>query len=145
MSTFKHILVPTDFGDCAGHALDVAVNLATAIHADITLVHVCEPLSNPFAYYAQAFYFPVEDVTSAARAALDAATKTLQARFPQATSVFRSGVAVDEILVACAEKHADLIVIGTHSRSGLTRVLLGSVAERTARLARVPVLVAHHY
>jgi nucleotide-binding universal stress UspA family protein len=67
----------------------------------------------------------------------------LKKRFPEATSVLRSGTAWEEILLAASESKTDLIVLGTHGRRGLGRLLLGSVAEKVVRMARLPVLTVH--
>jgi nucleotide-binding universal stress UspA family protein len=140
VETFKHILVPTDFGDCADHALDVAVALAKSLNAKLTLLHVCELPVSAYAMYAQGLYFPMDSLEAAAAKALESATVRLKERHPGAESALRSGTAVDQLLATQAEIGADLIVMGTHGRRGVSRMLLGSVAEKTVRLATVPVL-----
>ncbi len=148
MDAFKHILVPTDFGDCADHALDVAVALARRLDAKLTLLHVCELPVSAYAMYAQGLYFPMDTLEAAAAKALESATARLKARYPGADSVLKSGTAVDQLLITPDEVGADLIVMGTHGRRGVSRVLLGSVAEKTVRLSKVPVLTVpskdHH-
>jgi|SRR5450432_2793989 len=141
--TFKHIVVATDFSDSAGRALDLAVELAQKFQADLTLVHSWDA---PSYSYGGGLYVPVDMITPIAEAAnthLDQALTELKRRVPNATSMLRTGPAWEEILAAATQLHADLIVLGTHGRRGLNRVLLGSVAERVVRLAQVPVLTAH--
>ncbi len=140
MDGFKHIVVATDFGDCADHALDVAIALARRLDAKLTLLHVCELPVSAYAMYAQGLYFPMDSLEAAAAKALDAATVRLTERYAGADSVLKSGAAVDQVLAAADEVAADLIVMGTHGRRGVSRVLLGSVAEKTVRLSKVPVL-----
>jgi nucleotide-binding universal stress UspA family protein len=140
VEAFKHILVPTDFGDCADHALDVAVKLAKQLGARLTLIHVCELPVSAYAMYAQGLYFPMDSLEAAAAKALESATARLRERYPLADSLLRSGTAVEQLLAARDEIHADLIVMGTHGRRGVSRMLLGSVAEKTVRLSKVPVL-----
>jgi len=93
----------------------------------------------PFAY-ANGFYIPIEDVTREARATLDAAVAKIRERYPNVDGVLAHGEPWKEILNAAKTHKADLIVMGTHGRRGLSRVFLGSVAERVVRLSPVPVL-----
>jgi nucleotide-binding universal stress UspA family protein len=71
---------------------------------------------------------------------LDALVQEVKSRRPSIHAVLREGPTVDEILNAARETSADVIVIGTHGRTGLPHVLLGSVAERVVRRASCPVL-----
>jgi nucleotide-binding universal stress UspA family protein len=137
---FRHILVPTDFGECAEQALEIAIGLATKLDAKLTLLHVCELPVSAYAMYAQGLYFPMDELEAAAKKALDEASAKLKARIPNAESVLASGTAVEQILNARKDNDVDLIVMGTHGRRGISRVLLGSVAEKTVRLSPVPVL-----
>lgn len=137
---FKHILVATDFSDCSQHALDLGLDLAQQFDAQLTLVHTWEI---PSLGYGAAMYIPGDVFTpieQAAQAQLDTVTKAVQEKFPRAKSVLRAGVAWGEIIAAAESCHADLIVVGTHGRRGVSRALLGSVAERVVRLSPVPVL-----
>lgn len=140
MSPFRHLLVPTDFSACSTHAVDVAVQLATTLEADLTLVHVWQ-LPTPL--YGDAFYLSVDVATSlteAAQQTLDEALAKVRAKYPRAKGILRQGVAWREILGAQEACGADLIVMGTHGRSGIGHFMLGSVAERVVRAAPVPVL-----
>jgi nucleotide-binding universal stress UspA family protein len=137
---FRHILVPSDFGECAEQALEIAIALATKLDAKLTLLHVCELPVSAYAMYAQGLYFPMDELEQAAKKALDEAAKRLRERMPNADAVLASGTAVEQILGTLKEKGADLVVMGTHGRRGISRVLLGSVAEKTVRLSPVPVL-----
>lgn len=137
---FTHIMVPTDFGDCADHALDVAVTLAKRLDARLTLFHVCELPVSAYAMYAQGLYFPMESIEAAAAKALDSASARLKERYPRAEALMRSGTAVEQLMITIDEVGVDLIVMGTHGRRGVSRMLLGSIAEKTVRLSKVPVL-----
>jgi nucleotide-binding universal stress UspA family protein len=141
--TFGHILVATDFSECAQRALDLAVEMARKFEGDLTLVHCWEA---PSYSYGGGLYVPVDLITpieEGANRALQEALTELQKRVPTAKSMLRSGSAWEEILAAASAVHADLIVVGTHGRRGLNRMLLGSVAEKVVRMAEVPVLTAH--
>ena len=141
--TFKRILVATDFNESAQRALELAVEMCRKFDAELTLVHCWEAPSYP---YRRGFHLPVDTVSSIGEAAnkcLDEALTELKERVPKARSLLRAGPAWQEILAAATELHADLIVVGTHGRRGLNRMLLGSVAEKVVRMAEAPVLTAH--
>jgi nucleotide-binding universal stress UspA family protein len=137
MAAFKHIVVPTDFGEIAEQALDLAVDLAKTYGAKLTLVHV---YSIPTPAYAEAFSWPIEEIGKAAREALDRELASAKARHPDTEAVLDLGVAHERIVELVKSRGADLVVMGTHGRRGLPRFLLGSVAEKVVRLSPVPVL-----
>jgi nucleotide-binding universal stress UspA family protein len=137
MNPIGHILVPTDFEDAAEQALDVAIELATAFGADITLMHV---FSVPSPAYAEGLRWPIEELEPAARRALADGLAKAQKRFPKVRSLFLSGSPWQMIVDAPKEHAIDLIVMGTHGRRGVTRWWLGSEAERVVRMSPVPVL-----
>ena len=141
--SFKHIVVATDFSDCSQGALDLALEIAGKFDSKLTLVHSWEA---PSYSYAGGVYVTVDLVTpieQAAAALLDRATAELKTRLPGAQSMLRAGAPWEEILAAAELVRADLIVLGTHGRRGLSHALLGSVAEKVVRLAKVPVLTTH--
>jgi universal stress protein A len=140
---FRTILVPTDFSRCARRALEYAAKLARASGATLVIQHVTEL---PYGLHGAERIAPdgrpvrVDDYArESARARLDEEAT----RLGPAIRVFaRSeiGDAVEMILEAAEELGVDLIVMGTHGRTGWQRGLLGSVAERVVRGARCPVL-----
>ena len=141
--SFDRILVATDFGSSAEQALELALSLAEKFGSELTLVHTWEA---PNYSYAAGLYLPVDVVAPIERAAaarLEEAVTQLKLRFPAAKSLLRAGVAWEEVLGAATQIKADLIVMGTHGRRGLERALIGSVAEKVVRMARVPVLTTH--
>ena len=115
MTVFKHILVPTDLSDASGDALNTAIELAVTFGARLTLLHVW---TMPTMGYAEGLAWQV----------------------PATDAVVKSGLDWQRIVEAASDGDVDLIVMGTHGRHGLPRVLLGSVAERVVRMAPVPVL-----
>jgi nucleotide-binding universal stress UspA family protein len=140
---FKHVLVPTDFGEAAGRALAIAVDLATKWGSALTLLHTYEI---PTYAYPGAMSVAVDLLTpvrNAAQARLDKELAELRTRLPRADGVLAVGVPWQEIERTIRETHADLVVMGTHGRHGLDRVLIGSVAEKVVRLSSVPVLTVH--
>jgi len=137
--TAQHVLVPIDFSANADHALDYAIRLAHTLQARLTLLHVIEPLAIgsvetlPYTYL-QDLEAKITDIMADYHARVTAAG--LQSDF-----TIVHGVPFHVIIETARTAHADLIIMGTHGRTGLPHVLLGSVAERVVRLAPCPVLV----
>ncbi len=69
--------------------------------------------------------------------------ESIRKEMPRASGIVRCGAAWEQILDVARERGADLIVVGSHGRTGVPRALIGSVAEKVARLAQVPVLTVH--
>jgi len=137
----KRILCATDFSDSAAPAERLAVSLAGPLGAEVVFVHVASeaPLWRESAGMAQ-----VRAVFEAQRKwAADSLTERAGAVSAQGVSarwLLRVGGSWQEIVGAATEEHADLIVMGTHGRTGLDRLLLGSVAEHVLRRAPCPVV-----
>jgi nucleotide-binding universal stress UspA family protein len=138
----KHILVPTDFAAASAGALELAVQMARAFDATITLLHVWELPIYPYMDFMlnSAVIGEVED---AANKGLARAHEQLQKILPGAQRKLKTGVPWRGILEANDELGVDLVIMGTHGRHGLSRVTLGSVAEKVVRLSKVPVLTVH--
>lgn len=141
--TPQHFLVPVDFSDDSNHALEYAIALASRLHARLTLLHVIQSMSLggtdmgvalPYAY--------IQDLEAELRQSLEGYVKRATEAGLQAEASLLHGVPFQEILYAAKTQKVDLIVMGTHGRTGLRHVLLGSVAEKVVRLAPCPVLVA---
>jgi nucleotide-binding universal stress UspA family protein len=134
----ENILVPIDFSACAEHALDYATALAGKLGARVHVVHAIGALLPELSVAL------TEQMVHAMRenniAALDKliAPRSAQAAF--GPPIVHDGDARDGILRAVEAVRADLIVIGTHGRRGLSRLVLGSVAEDILRRAPCPVL-----
>ena len=138
--TFRHVVVGTDFGPSSQRALELATKLVEGTDARLTVVHVAE--IPPLAYAGLSFSTAdiVGSIEEAAGVTLEEAMKSVRARVPGAESSLRRGPAWEAILDVAADERADLVVVGTHGRRGIPHALLGSVAEKVVRLARVPVL-----
>lgn len=141
MVVFKRILVPIDFGGPSTYALDVAVALAKQHEASLTIIHAWDIPAYAYAGYGMAPMDILTPLEQTARQLLDEAVARVAKEFSGATAVLRKGVAWREILAATEETKADLVVMGTHGREGIGRVVLGSVAEKTVRHSPVTVLV----
>jgi nucleotide-binding universal stress UspA family protein len=137
----RTILVPTDFSEHAAAALEHAAELAKHFSARVVLLHsygvaISSLSANPFVMPGPF----VEEVVAEARAGLEELQKRPSlAALPCEVQLAPLPV-VTAILEAARALPADLIVMGTQGRSGLAHALLGSVAERTVRLAHCPVL-----
>lgn len=137
----KHILVPVDFSDCSRKALHYAASFARQFNADMTLLHVVVAVPLP----PQMLVFESETLSAkyheqAARQ-LAEWRKEIMSQAPVKATVRAGTAAHQEIIVAAHECNCDLIVIGSHGRTGLARMLTGSTAERVVRHAPCPVLV----
>jgi nucleotide-binding universal stress UspA family protein len=137
----RRILCATDFSDAAAPAERLAVTLAQPLGAEVVLIHVAS--ESPL--WRETVGTP--DVRAVFEAQRHWATDTLTKRVEamnrdgaRARWLLRVGVAWEEVVRAAAEEDADMIVMGTHGRTGLDRLLLGSVAERVVRRAPCPVL-----
>lgn len=137
---FHHALVPTDFSESAEHAFDLAASLVDP-SGSISLLHVIEV---PMAYAGEPLLELARDLDAPAAAALEKSVVRFRTRSNLAVdSRNRIGSPGGQILTALeADRSIDLVVMGSHGRSGVERILLGSVAEKVARNARCPVLVA---
>ncbi len=139
---FKRILVPLDFSAPSLRTLRLAGDWAARFGAKVCLLHVVESLNTIGLFGAEpiAALPPPVDYREQARAELE---RLAWAEFPDSTAVsvhLRDGSAYDQIASAARELEADLIIIATHGRTGLTHALLGSTAERVVRHAPCPVL-----
>jgi len=139
---FRNIVVAIDLEpeSVSERAVDLAIELATKLGAALTLVHVHEFPAVAYPHAAVNFAALQASVLDAAGGTLAAFADSVQSRFPEAKAVLRRGRPWEEVLAAAEELRADLVVIGTHGRRGLSRALLGSVAEKVVRMSPVPVL-----
>jgi len=141
MISLKTILVPSDFSNCSDEAWQYGLELARRFGASLHVLHVVQdPVAQPWSVegLSMPLIEAVEEWQKQARARLDAAVP--DADRPRVTVAVTVGTPYAEIL-AYAEAHvADLIVMGTHGRGGMTHMLLGSIAERIVRRAPCPVL-----
>jgi len=139
MKPFEKILVPTDFSEHSQFALGYAADLAKRYDAVLTLVHVY-PIVNYAAAEGFALYTPQQlaVLLSELSDRLKAEETELVAEGVRVTGSLLQGDAYKELLELSAQY--DLIVMGTHGRTGFRHALLGSVAEKLVRTARCPVL-----
>jgi nucleotide-binding universal stress UspA family protein len=142
---FKRILVPTDFSPCAESAWMLAQRIATALGSELLLMHVFVEgtLWSESPFNMARVREVLADQERRAQAMLDQWAEAPRSAGLTVGTVIRNGIPHDEIVILAGQKEADLIAIGTHGRGGLSRTLLGSVADRVVRLASCPVLTVH--
>lgn len=142
--TFQRILCPIDFSAGSQHAMSVAARLAWEAGAELVLAHAW--YVPPAAYPLDYSFTPqlVQQLSDDAQRGLDAAVQEVTALgAKRVTSRLVSGVPWSAIVDLLDEPSFDLVVIGTHGRTGLSRILLGSVAEKVVRHAPCSVLAVH--
>jgi universal stress protein A len=138
----KRILAPIDFSPASKKALDYAFRLGELFNAEVTLLHVFEPLQAPdFPDIARAPSYGVKEFASAEKNLRDQIASTPMNGACQLKWKVRAGVAAHEIVEAAKELDVDLIVIATHGFTAWKHFCIGSTAERVARVAPCPVLV----
>ena len=140
-TAIRRILVPFDFSDCSSAALEHAEFLARTFGATIELVHVLEPLPGRLAG-APAPQLPAESLGEHAwRIAREETQRVADALAGRGISVswrVDMGIPWERILLLAPS--ADLVVMGTHGRTGLTRLLLGSMTDKVVQRSPTPVL-----
>lgn len=141
----KKILVPVDFSKHSLKALDYAVEFAKAFKAELHVLFVIEPVSyaTPADFYA-GMATQLSSLITEQRRTASRELSQLQARLAKkgatVKTALRSGIAYQEIVDAAKKLKADMIVHATHGRTGLSHLVMGSVAERVVRTATCPVL-----
>jgi len=140
-AAFQHILVPVDFSEPSRRALDEAGDIASRTGARVTLLHVLEL---PAIYRGQPPADFVQDIDQRASTQLDDWGELVEQKTrAKVERIVRTGVAPAQVLSVIAEDPSvDLVVVGSHGRTGMKRLVLGSVAEKLVRHAGLPVLVA---
>jgi len=137
----KSILVPIDFSETSDAALKYAVEMAQAFGAQLYLMHVPGKTGEHFEAN-----FPIGRFETAAQERLG----TLPRLSPEEIArlrpeyALRIGTPAEEIVRYADARDVDLIIMGTHGRSGVAHLLMGSVAEQVVRMAPCPVLLVRH-
>lgn len=141
---YQRILIPVDGSATSSCALQEAIKLAREHSAQLELVHVYEDIL----YWLDENYINYTELQETIRLNAEKLLATAQAEVIQANLSVETKLLeaknnrIENVIIAEAECwHADLIVIGTHGRSGFSRLMLGSVAEGITRLSSIPVLL----
>ncbi|MCY7369424.1 MAG: universal stress protein [Polaromonas sp.] len=141
---FKHLLVPVDSSSSSGQAVQKALGLAQACGSTVTAIYVVDPyafsgVGADFSYgqaeYLEAASLEAEQALKATRAVFERQGVTIATSLVEGHAVYRG------ILETAAAVGADLIVMGSHGRRGLEKLLLGSVTSQVLSHTHLPVLV----
>lgn len=141
MVEIKKILCAVDFSDMSKKIAEYAATLASSLGAEVVVLYVAPSLSQ---YVG--FHVPPASIETFVGEIVSGAEKTmevfLQENFEglKAKGIVKTGYAAEEILDLAEEEKVDLIVMGTHGRKGIDRILFGSVAEKVVKGAKMPVL-----
>ena len=144
----QRILFPTDFSELSQAAEKSACELADRFGAELHVLHVLHDLFLTMPQTAAALLIPpnaLEDVINFAEAEIQKVPSAAWASGKKVVRVVRIGTTHDTIVQYANENAIDLIVIGTHGRTGLSHVLLGSVAERVVQHAPCSVLTVRSH
>lgn len=147
MMQIRKVLCPVDFSPSSDHALEYAVAFAGAHRAELLLVHVVHPLAygvGAEGVAVDAGMQLLKEMETSCADRLHEVAESVKGGCPSVSEFVVTGVPFLEIIQLAKAQNADLIVMGTHGRSGLAHMLIGSVAERVVRKAPCPVLTVKH-
>lgn len=134
--TFERVLFPTDFSECARTAFNVVKRLKEAGTQQVTLIHVLDEH-----VLRQRSDEQIAEFTQEAQKQLETLARALTLYGLPADTMLRRGMPVREVLAAANEVGPCLIVLGSHGRSALQEILIGSTSENVVRLSRHPVMI----
>ena len=141
---YKHILIATDGSELADRAIAAGLGLAQALNARVTVVTVTEPWS-AMVIGEPALAFPLDDYEKAAaenaKRVLASAGSAAEDAGVVCETVHASDFPAEGIIATAKDKGCDLIVMASHGRRGLSKLILGSQASRVLALSTVPVLI----
>ena len=141
----RSILLPTDFSECGNYALSYATSLARKFGASIICVHVIEPIVPTVGYSGMTEPLPLADITEqledSAERELPRLAECEECAGLNVEELIVHGEAASEIVRVAKEREVDRVVISSHGRTGLGRILFGTTAEAVVRHAPCPVLV----
>lgn len=139
----KHIVLAVDGSDPSNRALDMAIDMASKFDAELSLLHVLEPLFVPPEPYGFNSGALDEASREYGKQMLKDALEVARKKGVRASSALLAGTPPEAIIEASNELGGDLIVIGSRGQGRVGRFLLGSVSDRVLHQSKVPVLVVH--
>lgn len=140
MISFKKILCPIDHSDCSKEALKYAVTFAMKDEAKLYLLHIIDIRSFNDSLVAMSHQIPDEETLEQLRIKLlDCIPEEIRDDM-NVEAIVVQGIPFAEIISTAREKDIDMIVIGSHGRTGISHMMLGSVSEKVVRKAPCPVL-----
>ena len=136
---FEHILIPTDGSDSARSAAKTGIDLAAEQDATVHVLSVVKPIHGDEGGTEQA----MESMQAARERQVEELAELAKANGLVTTTDVKLGTPVREIIDYTTTNDIDLVVMGTHGRTGIGRYLIGSVTEKVVRLSETPVLTIH--
>ncbi|HLB06012.1 MAG TPA: universal stress protein [Thermodesulfobacteriota bacterium] len=146
MEKINKILFPTDFSENSNYAFDYALVLAKKFGARLYILHVIHELIDTTGYYIPNISLDQlqSDLVKGAEEMTGKFIREKMGDFKDYETINTTGLPHIEILNMAKEKEMDMIVMGTHGRTGIDRVLFGSTAEKVVKKASCPVLTVRH-
>ena len=147
MKEFKKILFPVDLSESSVKIVPYVQTVAKKFDAKIHILFVARVFD-----YFTGIYVPVPSITTMGKDIIDGAEKRLYefidehfSAFPNTKTAVVAGDASEEIIKYIEDQHIDLVIMGTHGRKGMDKIIFGSVADRIVKTAPVPVMVVNPY
>jgi nucleotide-binding universal stress UspA family protein len=139
---FKTILFATDFSEGSDFAFQTALSMARKYESKLIVVHIISEPVDLRGFYVPHISFDKleEEIEQGAQKLMEKFCRTQMKDFNNFESHVFPGIPYDEIIKKAAEFNVDLIILGTHGRTGLDHVLFGSTAEKVVRKSPVPVM-----
>lgn len=146
MKAFETILFATDFSESSDHAFGYAYSMAEKFAARLVILHVINEPVDLRGFYVPHISFDKleEEIEQGAQKLMEQFERKFLKDFKNFESIVSPGIPYDEIIKRAEAENADLIVVGTHGRTGLDHVLFGSTAEKVVRKSPVPVMTIRH-
>ena len=147
MGEFERLLVPIDFSEVAPVLANWVKNLAKKLKAKIYVLYVLEDLSAYEGIYVDLKTLGEleETLYEGAKKSMEDFMKTHFSDYPEVEPIIERGEVVETIIEVAKEKGVDFIVMGTHGRKGLDKILFGSVAEGVVKNSPIPVITINPY
>jgi len=143
MRDFKTILFATDFSESSDYAFQYAYSMAKKFNSRLLMVHVINEPVDLRGFYVPHISFEKleEEIEEGAQKMMEKFCRTHIRDYDNFESIIVPGIPYDEIIKKATDNSADLIILGTHGRTGLDHVLFGSTAEKVVRKSPVPVMI----
>jgi len=146
MKEFNAILFATDFSESSEYAFQYAHSLAKKFNSRLLIIHIINEPVDLRGFYVPHISFEKleEEIEEGARKMMEKFCRTHIRDYDNYETFILPGIPFDEIIKKAVAESADLIILGTHGRTGLDHVLFGSTAEKVVRKSPIPVMTIRH-
>lgn len=145
MQDIRQILVPVDFHQHTDDLAEFAIGIANKLEARITFLHIVEEVAYISEYSADTFVTIDEELRGYAEKKMSTFLEKYQNASPGCAGLVLTGDVADSLVQYADENGVDLIIMATHGKQGIEKIMLGSVAERVLKRAHCPTLVFNPY